>query len=194
MQNVLRAERDGTVKKIHASAGATLAVDALFVQPVWSVNHPGWVLFCRLNYADAPADPAKQPVSSDLVLWDVAAGAHHGIPSHDNVTENVAGVFEHPVGFWENLPAEYSLGYYRGKAPFTVQIEDDRIREEMTWDFGDGAPRVQGRTARADLRQEGDIAVVPLAMPIIRAGASAGRSASSAAGSPATLRLRSSVW
>src|SRR5260370_26771502 len=29
MQNVLRAERDGTVKKIHATAGATLAVDAL---------------------------------------------------------------------------------------------------------------------------------------------------------------------
>ena len=29
MQNVLRAERDGTVKKIHAAAGATLAVDAL---------------------------------------------------------------------------------------------------------------------------------------------------------------------
>src|SRR5580698_9206357 len=28
MQNVLRAERDGTVKKIHAAAGATLAVDA----------------------------------------------------------------------------------------------------------------------------------------------------------------------
>ncbi|QOZ51516.1 acetyl/propionyl/methylcrotonyl-CoA carboxylase subunit alpha [Bradyrhizobium sp. CCBAU 53338] len=32
MQNVLRAERDGTVKKVHASAGATLAVDALIVE------------------------------------------------------------------------------------------------------------------------------------------------------------------
>jgi propionyl-CoA carboxylase alpha chain len=32
MQNVLRAERDGTVKKIHASAGATLAVDALILE------------------------------------------------------------------------------------------------------------------------------------------------------------------
>jgi propionyl-CoA carboxylase alpha chain len=32
MQNVLRAERDGTVKKIHASAGATLAVDALIME------------------------------------------------------------------------------------------------------------------------------------------------------------------
>ncbi|MBR0713852.1 acetyl/propionyl/methylcrotonyl-CoA carboxylase subunit alpha [Bradyrhizobium liaoningense] len=31
MQNVLRAERDGTVKKVHASAGATLAVDALIL-------------------------------------------------------------------------------------------------------------------------------------------------------------------
>ncbi len=28
MQNVLRAERDGVVKTIHAKAGATLAVDA----------------------------------------------------------------------------------------------------------------------------------------------------------------------
>ncbi|MDA9448329.1 acetyl-CoA carboxylase biotin carboxylase subunit [Bradyrhizobium sp. CCBAU 21360] len=32
MQNVLRAERDGTVKNIHASAGATLAVDALILE------------------------------------------------------------------------------------------------------------------------------------------------------------------
>jgi propionyl-CoA carboxylase alpha chain len=32
MQNVLRAERDGTVKKIHASPGATLAVDALILE------------------------------------------------------------------------------------------------------------------------------------------------------------------
>jgi propionyl-CoA carboxylase alpha chain len=32
MQNVLRAERDGTVKKIHATPGATLAVDALILE------------------------------------------------------------------------------------------------------------------------------------------------------------------
>ncbi|MEW6639626.1 MAG: acetyl/propionyl/methylcrotonyl-CoA carboxylase subunit alpha [Pseudomonadota bacterium] len=32
MQNVLRAERDGTVKAIHAKAGATLAVDALILE------------------------------------------------------------------------------------------------------------------------------------------------------------------
>jgi propionyl-CoA carboxylase alpha chain len=32
MQNVLRAERDGTVKKIYATSGATLAVDALILE------------------------------------------------------------------------------------------------------------------------------------------------------------------
>ena len=32
MQNVLRAERDGIVKKIHASAGATLPVDAMILE------------------------------------------------------------------------------------------------------------------------------------------------------------------
>lgn len=32
MQNVLRAEQDGTVKKVHANAGATLAVDALILE------------------------------------------------------------------------------------------------------------------------------------------------------------------
>jgi len=32
MQNVLRAERDGTVRKIHTSPGATLAVDALIME------------------------------------------------------------------------------------------------------------------------------------------------------------------
>jgi propionyl-CoA carboxylase alpha chain len=32
MQNVLRAERDGAVKKIYATSGATLAVDALILE------------------------------------------------------------------------------------------------------------------------------------------------------------------
>jgi propionyl-CoA carboxylase alpha chain len=32
MQNVLRAERDATVKKVHAAAGATLAVDAIILE------------------------------------------------------------------------------------------------------------------------------------------------------------------
>jgi propionyl-CoA carboxylase alpha chain len=32
MQNVLRAEQDGTVKKIYASPGSTLAVDALILE------------------------------------------------------------------------------------------------------------------------------------------------------------------
>lgn len=32
MQNVLRAERDGTVKKVYATPGATLAVDALILE------------------------------------------------------------------------------------------------------------------------------------------------------------------
>jgi propionyl-CoA carboxylase alpha chain len=32
MQNVLRAEQDGKVKKIHATAGSTLAVDALILE------------------------------------------------------------------------------------------------------------------------------------------------------------------
>src|SRR5690349_20026199 len=41
MQNVLRAERDGTVKKIHASPGATLAVDALILEFDCAVV-PGW--------------------------------------------------------------------------------------------------------------------------------------------------------
>jgi propionyl-CoA carboxylase alpha chain len=32
MQNVLRADRDGVVKKIHAAPGATPAVDALILK------------------------------------------------------------------------------------------------------------------------------------------------------------------
>jgi len=32
MQNVLRAERDGVVKKVAATPGATLAVDALILE------------------------------------------------------------------------------------------------------------------------------------------------------------------
>jgi propionyl-CoA carboxylase alpha chain len=32
MENVLRAERDATVKKIHVKAGDTLAVDAVIME------------------------------------------------------------------------------------------------------------------------------------------------------------------
>jgi len=32
MENVLRAERDGTVKKLHAKPGDTLAVDAVIME------------------------------------------------------------------------------------------------------------------------------------------------------------------
>ena len=32
MQNVLKAERDGTVKKIHGEAGASLAVDQMILE------------------------------------------------------------------------------------------------------------------------------------------------------------------
>ena len=32
MENVLRAERDGTVKKLHAKAGDSLAVDAVIME------------------------------------------------------------------------------------------------------------------------------------------------------------------
>jgi propionyl-CoA carboxylase alpha chain len=32
MENVLRAERDGTVKKVHAKAGETLSVDAVILE------------------------------------------------------------------------------------------------------------------------------------------------------------------
>lgn len=118
---------------------------SLFTQPVWAVNHPGWVLFDKLNYTGTP-DLGKPPVSSDLLLWDVAAGAHHGIPGNADVTANPAGSFERPVGFWQWLPAEFSLGLYRGKAPYAVSFEDERITEEMLWDFGDGSPRVKGKS------------------------------------------------
>ncbi|MGC2855902.1 acetyl-CoA carboxylase biotin carboxyl carrier protein subunit, partial [Novispirillum sp. DQ9] len=32
MENVLRCERDGTVKKIHTNAGASLAVDQIIIE------------------------------------------------------------------------------------------------------------------------------------------------------------------
>ena len=32
MQNVLKAERDGTVKKIHGAEGASLAVDQMILE------------------------------------------------------------------------------------------------------------------------------------------------------------------
>ena len=132
---------------------------ARYGQPVWAVNHPGWVLFARLNYAESP-DLSKKPTSSDLVLWDVAAGAHHGIPSHADVTENAVGAFERPVGFWQWRPAQFSLGLHRGEAPFTVTFDDARLQAEMTWDFGDGSPRVKGKTATHTYTKDGNFTVV----------------------------------
>ena len=132
---------------------------ALFAQPVWAVNHPGWVLFAKLNYAES-AGLSKKPASSDLTLWDVAAGAHHGIPSHADVTKNAAGAFERPVGFWQWRPAQLSLGHYRGEAPFTVTFDDDRIQAPMTWDFGDGSPRAKGNSVTHTYTRDGNFRVV----------------------------------
>ena len=38
MENILRAERDGTVKKVNAKAGDSLAVDAVIMEFAWILN------------------------------------------------------------------------------------------------------------------------------------------------------------
>ncbi|MGB3087865.1 MAG: PKD domain-containing protein [Phycisphaerae bacterium] len=147
------------------------AGQTLFDQPAWSVDSVGWVVLARNNYAEPPEPDKKlSPVSSDIVLFDVVRAAHHGIRSSVDVTANVAGTFERPVGFWEKQPAQYSLGYYRGKAPLTIEIDDARIHGEFTWDFGDGSPRVTGRTVKHTYAKDGRYKIIaekaPWAKPL----------------------------
>lgn len=131
---------------------------ARFVDPVFAVDMPGWLGLTQLNY---PGDPAStKPTSSDMLLWDAPNMAHHGIPSHVSITANQPGTFDRALGFWQRLPAEYQLGYFDGKAPFTVKFEDKRFTEEMTWDFGDGSPRAKGRTATHTYKSAGRFTVV----------------------------------
>lgn len=126
---------------------------ARFVDPVWAVNPPGWMLLTRQNLKGDKND------SSDIVLWDAVESAHHGIPSHAEVTANAVGVHDRAVGFWQRLPAEYSLGSHRGKVPFTVTFDDPRLSEERTWDFGDGSPRVKSKHPTHTYRRAGHFQV-----------------------------------
>lgn len=126
-----------------------------FSQPVWSVNNPCWLAVRREN-----VDDAGKPASSSIMLLDMVDAAHHGIDSFVNVTENPAGVFERPVGFWEKMPAQMSLGYFRGEAPYRVRFEDPRLAGEWTWDFGDGSPRVKGNAVEHTYTRAGDYEVI----------------------------------
>src|SRR5690606_26823740 len=70
------------------------------------------------------------------------------------------GVHERAVGFWQRLPAVYSLGFYNGKAPFTVTFDDSRLNEEMLWDVGDGSPRIKARNATHTFKTAGRFKIV----------------------------------
>lgn len=57
-----------------------------------------------------------------------------------NLTNNKDGTFDRPVGMWVDQKGEQLLGYYRGEAPYSIALGDDRLKgDSWNWDFGDGS-------------------------------------------------------
>jgi hypothetical protein len=76
-----------------------------------------------------------------------------------NVTGNPVGSFDRAAGFWETGGKTALMGYFAGKAPLSVDFQDQRISGDATWDFGDGTPTAKGRTARHTFEKAGPFTV-----------------------------------
>ena len=76
-----------------------------------------------------------------------------------NVTHNPTGSFDRAAGFWETGGKTALLGYFSGKAPLAVELQDARITADARWDFGDGTPPVSGRQVRHTFEKAGPYTV-----------------------------------
>ena len=97
----------------------------------WSVNAMNWI---SVTQGKLKLGSTHETYFQDLMLYD---WVHH---TQINVTHNAVGKFDRAGGFWQTGAKQEFLGYFSGKAPFTVEISDPRIKGAATWDFGDGSP------------------------------------------------------
>ncbi len=95
----------------------------------WSRNDMEWI---TVKQAPLVGESTHVIQFSDAMLYNWVQ------KRQINVTGNRAGTFDRPGGAWANSDDQL-LGYYRGEAPFTVDIADARLAgSEWSWRVGDG--------------------------------------------------------
>jgi hypothetical protein len=116
----------------------------------WSVNSMNWIAATQGKLRPGSTFEVQ---FADAVLYDWVN------QQQINVTRNPAGTFDRAGGFWQTGAKEGFLGYFSGKAPFTVNVDDPRLKGDFTWDFGDKSAPVNGRNARHRYTAEGTYAL-----------------------------------
>ena len=111
----------------------------------WGTNAMNWIV---VHQGPLHAGTTHETYYQDAVLYDWVN------KRQINVTHNPAGKFERVGGFWELGANAGFLGYFAGKAPFTVALQDARLTAGCAWQFGDGAGAT-GATVRHTYTQAG---------------------------------------
>jgi hypothetical protein len=112
----------------------------------WSVNAMNWITVTQGKLRPGSTFEVQ---FLDAMLYDWVN--HKQI----NATHNPPGTFDRVGGFWQTGTKEEFLGYFSGKAPYTVAVDDPRLKEDFTWDFGDKSASAAGRTVRHTYTTEG---------------------------------------
>lgn len=125
---------DGSVKgffHVNQWAGAKSDGAINWLNMRWSTNSPKWVAIPQDGAAPGSSHP---PGAMNTVLYDWV--------DHEQVqlTDNHAHVCDRAQGLWLDgvQPGTCTLGYYSGKAPFTVHLSSPTQQEHSVWDYGDG--------------------------------------------------------
>ncbi len=111
----------------------------------WSTNSLDWI---ATTQGKSKPGGSREMLSADVVLYD---WAHQ---RQVKVTANRGGSFDRAVGFWKSGERQGFLGYFRGEAPFIVEISDPRLHDDARWDLGDDA-HAAGRACRHTYDAEG---------------------------------------
>ena len=112
----------------------------------WSVNSINWI---AVHQGKLKLGSTHETYFQDAMLYDWVN------KRQINVTHNSNGKFERVGGFWENSGKEQFLGFFGGKAPFTIDLKDVRMSGEFTWDFGDGSAPAAGASCKHTYEKEG---------------------------------------
>ena len=112
----------------------------------WATNSMEWI---SVKQARLVGNSFSEIKYSDIMVYDWVK------QRQINLTNNKDGTFDRPNSMWVNQQGEQLIGYFRGEAPYTVEISDPRLAGSMlggvegdfamlrgvTWDFGDGSPK-----------------------------------------------------
>ncbi len=104
----------------------------------WSINSMNWL---AVTQGKLKPGSTHEIYFADLMLYDWINQRQL------NVTRNPEGKFDRAGGFWQSGNGEAFLGIFAGKAPLTVQINDQRVPADSAWDFGDGSAAASGASA-----------------------------------------------